>query len=105
MKTSTAHLPTEHASKYLQQLCKHFGHKVTVEFTPTSGRIDFPFGRCELTADPVQIIMKSTAEENNLPKLEEAIGSHLTRFAFREAPIINWQPAAETTDEKEGLSC
>lgn len=105
MKTSTAHLPTEHARKYLQQLCKHFGHKVPVEFTPTSGRIDFPFGRCELVADPAQIIMKSTAEESDLPKLEEVIGSHLIRFAFRETPIINWQPASETSDEKEGLSC
>lgn len=91
MRTTTAEISTEHASKYLQQLCKHFGHKVPVEFTPTSGSVDFSFGRCEFSADPDQLTMKSTAEASNLPKLEKIISNHLMRFAFREDISINWQ--------------
>lgn len=91
MKSSIACIPTENASRYLQQLCKHFGHKVPVDFTATSGWIEFPFGRCDLTADETQIMLKSTAQADNLSKLEEVLASHLSRFAFRENPSITWQ--------------
>lgn len=92
MKTTTAQIATENASKYLQQLCKHFGHKVPVEFTPTSGSVDFSFGRCEFAADPKQLTMNTTAEASNLSKLEKIVSSHLERFAFREEISIDWQP-------------
>lgn len=34
MLVSEARIPTASASKYLQQLCKHWSHKFQVEFTP-----------------------------------------------------------------------
>ena len=40
--TATAQVPTAHASKYLQQLCKHWQHNLAVEFTPEHGTVTFP---------------------------------------------------------------
>ena len=34
--------PTEHGSRYLQQLCKHWQHNLQVEFTPENGTVIFP---------------------------------------------------------------
>jgi hypothetical protein len=51
MSRSIARIETEHASLYLQQLCKHFAHKLSVEFTPSQGRIPFTAGACVLAAD------------------------------------------------------
>mgnify|MGYP003349750236 CR=1 FL=1 len=49
---STARIATPLASRYLQQLCKHFAHKMKVEFTPEHGRIELRSGVCVLDAEP-----------------------------------------------------
>ena len=41
MPASHATIPTASASRYLQQLCKHWSHKFAVEFTPEHGTIPF----------------------------------------------------------------
>ena len=48
MKQSVAEITTERASIYLQQLCKHFAHRLAVEFTPEQGTIPFSIGTCRL---------------------------------------------------------
>ena len=85
MSTRNATIITDRASIYLQQLCKHFGHKVPVDFTPEAGRIDLPFGTCTLRAE---------GDSAEIGRLEKVIGDHLTRFAFREKPEIKWRSAA-----------
>lgn len=50
MPNSTTTVSSDRASRYLQQLCKHFAHKVPVEFTTETGQITFPFGTCTLHA-------------------------------------------------------
>ena len=66
--SSTARVPTLHASRYLQQLCKHWGHNLTVAFNETTG----------------------TAGQ--LDALKGAVARHLDRFAFREAPLsFDWR--------------
>ena len=94
MTSSISKIPTENASKYLQQLCKHFGHKVHVEFSEIEGKIELPFGSCALAATSSDLTMTATAEESNLKKLERVMGDHLARFAFRENVTPTWQRAA-----------
>lgn len=94
MSETTAVVATENASRYLQQLCKHFGHKVEVQFSPESGTVSLPFGTCELTADAYQLILTGRARPAQLPKMERFLGDHLARFAFRENPTITWQRSA-----------
>ena len=94
MHTSTATISTSHASRYLQQLCKHFGHKVPVEFTLNEGHVALPFGECSMTADDDRLTLKASAQSASLERMERFIGDHLARFAFRENPTIEWQRAA-----------
>ena len=94
MPETTALVATENASRYLQQLCKHFGHKVDVQFTPDAGTVSLPFGTCELTANDKQLTLKGSANPAQLSKMERFIGDHLARFAFRENPTITWQRSA-----------
>ena len=94
MTSVKANVPTVHASKYLQQLCKHFAHKLPVTFDPERGRIEFSLGVCELTAVPGVLNMRAeAADETALRQLEQVVARHLERFAFREQPEIAWIPA------------
>src|SRR5690349_11799855 len=38
---STVLVKTDHASRYLQQLCKHWAHHLSVTFTPEKGQVTF----------------------------------------------------------------
>jgi hypothetical protein len=97
MFTSNAKITTERASGYLQQLCKHFGHKIEVQFDPQTGLIKLPFGQCNLNANHSVLDLTVTAEtQSDLTKACRVIGSHLERFAFRENPKIAWQTVAAT---------
>ncbi|MGR3512817.1 MAG: DUF2218 domain-containing protein [Paracoccaceae bacterium] len=93
MTQSTTTFETAHASKYLQQLCKHFGHKVPTEFTPTEGRVSLPFGTCRLAADETKLTLEADADPARLSKLEGFLADHLARFAFREPHKLVWQRA------------
>lgn len=91
MAKSKAIIETENASRYLQQLCKHWSHKFTVEFSPTEGRIDLGEGRVvDLRASAVALTVEVEAAE--LPRMEEVVAEHIARFAFREVLVFDWQP-------------
>ena len=90
MTQSQTTLATTHASRYLQQLCKHFGRKVPTTFSQTAGQITFPFGTCELNASNSALAVTANGTPDTQAKLERVIGDHLTRFAFREAPVLSW---------------
>lgn len=92
MPTSTTTVQTARASIYLQQLCKHFGHKVPVEFTPEHGLIELPFGLCRLAAEGDALTMIVEGAPAEITRLEKVVGDHLARFAFREKPSFTWQP-------------
>lgn len=91
--TRTARVPTAHASRYIQQLCKHWGHKFHTEFDASRGVIDLPMGRAELAAEPEALAVTLTLDDpEQAPKMQEVVASHLDRFAFREAPLpFEWR--------------
>lgn len=103
MKSATAKVPTEHASKYLQQLCKHWQHNLVVEFNPDHGTVTFPKdargadwpGDALVTFDagPGTLSVRIDASvDEQLEGLKGAVARHLDRFAFREAPLtFDWQ--------------
>lgn len=96
MPHSTATVATEHASRYLQQLSKHWSHKFAVEFDPHQSAIDFGDGRkVELKAtDAALDIAVTSPDESKLPQLEEVVAVHIKRFAFREELDFGWSKAA-----------
>ena len=94
MPQTTAVIKTAKASRYLEQLCKHFAHKLEVEFSADAGAVKLPFGTCELSADAAQLTLVGASQEADLARLESFLGYHLARFAFRENPTIDWQRSA-----------
>lgn len=93
MPASQARIATEHASKYLQRLCKHFAHKVSVDYDPASARVDFPFGGCRMAADADGLTIDCTSKSPEaLARTQIVIDDHLARFAWREKPEIAWRP-------------
>jgi len=95
MTTSTAIVPTESASRYLQQLCKHWGHKFTVDFTPEAGRIEFPMGPIVMAADAEALtVTLEPGPDVDLGKMQQVVAEHLNRFAHREGELVfDWQDA------------
>ena len=100
--SSAARVPTANASRYLQQLCKHWQHNLEVEYTPEHGTVRFPRdargaewpaeGVITMTAHPDAIECRIDASaEGQLQGLKGALARHLDRFAFREAPLtFDW---------------
>jgi hypothetical protein len=86
MPSSNARVATANASRYLQQVCKHWSHKFAVEFTPERGRVPFAGDRiCELKAEPQALVMHLEApDEESLTRLQAVVVDHVKRFAFRE---------------------
>ena len=102
MQSATASVPTSSGSKYLQQLCKHWSHNLTVEFTADHGTVIFPRdargadhpGDALVTfdagAEALQVRIDASSPEQ-LEGLKGAVARHLDRFAFREAPLpFDW---------------
>ena len=102
MAISIAHVQTKSASRYLQQLCKHWGHKYPVEFDPKHGVISLPMGpvTMDASADELKVEL-DTPEASSLDRFEAVVADHLARFAFREELKFDWrrggQEAATTS--------
>jgi hypothetical protein len=86
MPSSNARVATANASRYLQQVCKHWSHKFAVEFTPERGRVPFAGDRvCRFEAEPQALILYVEApDEASLARTQGVVVDHVKRFAFRE---------------------
>lgn len=91
MITATAQVPTERASRYLVQLCKHFGHKVPAEWSESEGFVQMPVGKCRMTATDGTLTLICEAEDTDaLAQLQAVVGDHLVRFAWKEELSVDW---------------
>ena len=100
---STALVPTTNGSRYLQQLCKHWQHNLSVDFDAERGRVVFP--RDARGADwPADAVLSLAARSDSLEcrieasapeqleSLKPVVERPLDRFAFREAPLsFEWR--------------
>lgn len=85
MLTSQARFETPNGSRYLQQLCKHLGHRADVTFDETSGKVQLRPGLATLTADTDGLSVVVTAPDaDGIDQTRHVIEDHLVRFAFRE---------------------
>ena len=109
MFTSSTRVPTASASRYLQQLCKHWSHNLAVDFTEQAGAVTFPRdargadwpGDARLTLqahdDGLDCRLEASAA-GQLEGLKGAVARHLDRFAFREAPLpFDWRDGPVTS--------
>lgn len=85
MLVTTARMTTPHGAKYIAQLCKHFAHKVEVEWAETTGRAALPPGPAEMVVDAEGLSFRLQAEDaRGIIQARFAIDSHLVIFAHRE---------------------
>lgn len=83
--TRTGTFATPNASKYMQQLLKHFAHKIEVSYTETEGKAMLGTGPVDLLATPEELrVTVSALDAEGLDRAVDVIDSHLVRFAFRE---------------------
>ena len=95
MTTYLGEAATQHASRYLLQLCKHWSHKFAVEFDPAHGRIDFDAEtHCVLDADANGLAIRLEARDPARAEIMTGVvADHLKRFAFREELEVGWRAA------------
>ena len=94
MSVSIARVPTVSASRYLQQLAKHWSHKMEVSYSEQEGRVAFPNGSLlEMRADSETLdVLLTVPDGEDVAQMREVVARHLDRFAFREAPLtFDWQ--------------
>jgi hypothetical protein len=92
MPTSHSIVKTVNASRYLQQLCKHWSHKFAVEFNEKTGKVPFnPESDVIFEADEdyLRMVLHVT-DAANLERMQNVVAEHLKRFAFREELEVVW---------------
>ena len=93
MPHSEARIALDQPARYLGQLCKHFAHKLPVTLEEARGSIAFPMGTCRLEAAEGLLLLHAEADgAEALERLQDVVGRHLLRFAFRAPPTIDWRP-------------
>ena len=90
----------EKPERYIQQLVKHWSHKMGCTFDEGDGMGAFPFSDVEsavMVAMPQGIaITLTTADRERNVHMRGVIEEHLDRFAFREAPLnYEWKEPEE----------
>jgi len=92
MAKSVSTVRTDHASRYLQQLCKHWSHRFDVEFNEFTGKVPFsPASSLGLTANATSLVMTLNVEKpEDLERMQAVVADHLKRFAFREELDVPW---------------
>ena len=92
MPIAKASVPTAGAAKYLQQLCKHWSHKLEVDLSDRKGVVRFPAAVVQLEAGEDALLVTIEGEESEtVERMKGVVASHLDRFAFREAPLpFDW---------------
>jgi len=93
--SSEARVTTAQPTRYLEQICKHFEHKIPVTRSEGGASITFSSGLCQLATEANTLILQASADDASaLESLEDVVARHLKRFAFREGLDINWTRAA-----------
>lgn len=93
MLKSASTFKTEKGERYLNQLLKHFAHKIQVQYAGQEGFAQFGFGAASMKSDADGLHMAVEAgSEEELARTKFVIESHLIRFAFREnLEKLDWQ--------------
>jgi hypothetical protein len=114
MPTLQAQIPTERASRYLVQFCKHAtamgsgGHRarmhlqgmmarreveVAADWSETNGTVTFtPWGRCTLASDASTLTVRiDAADQEGLTRIRDIVTRDLRRFSSRDPLTVTWQ--------------
>ncbi|TNC21551.1 DUF2218 domain-containing protein [Amycolatopsis alkalitolerans] len=115
MPTAEARVPTERASRYLVQFCRHTSqmsrmrhrppgrHGVPdvpavehAEWSDTAGTVRFARGSCTLRAEPTALTLRVEAADGDaLRALQDGITRRLRTIGRRDRLIPRWHPSGD----------
>ena len=116
MLTAEAHVQTDHASRYLAQLCRHAQqvHRVRhwprahggddrqppkverVEWSDTRGTVDFGWGQCTMEASAGTLTLRAeAADPENLQRVQDIVARDIERFGKRDHLTVTWNRPAQ----------
>jgi uncharacterized protein len=88
-QTISSAVPTANAQRYLQQLCRHWQHKLKVSMSDDAAEIEMFSGdtvHLQSKDDALDVAIRSI-NSDTLDVTRGVVEDHLNRFAFREAPL------------------
>jgi len=88
---ATGFVACEKPERYIQQLVKHWGHKMATSYDEGDGMGAFPFSQLTnavmCARDGGIAITLTTADMEENERMRGVIERHIDRFAFRETPL------------------
>lgn len=91
MPSMNARVATRDPGRLINRLCKHFRHKIEVEWTETEGLLTFTIGECRLRGSDGELLLACDAPDGEqLEQLGDVVASHLIRFAGEEVSEVHW---------------
>ena len=107
--TSTARVVTDRPARYGKQLAGHMGRKITAVWDEDSGTGSLEFNRegpttgvVELSCDGEVLVLRLSAADEHLERLEEVVGIHLARFGAKQGMVIRWERGDGTPGTIQG---
>jgi hypothetical protein len=95
MPGSTARVATDRPLRYLEQICRHLGHKLRTEQVGSTGVIWHSAGTCSLAVDGSVLVLQATADTaENLAIVQDVVARHLMRFGARDGLVVTWTASA-----------
>lgn len=107
MLIAETEVPTEHALRYVAELCEQFNERarakpesgVRVERTEAQGVVDFVWGRCTMRAETGLLALRAEAEdEAGLGQVQELIRRHLEKHGEADGLTVNWSQDGPAVD-------
>ncbi|NAX22086.1 DUF2218 domain-containing protein [Vibrio sp. V39_P1S14PM300] len=93
MLHAKTHVHSEHVSKYLVVLCRHFARKVHAQWDEWQGIVHFPVGTARMEVDEKRSTLSIFCEaedDKQLAMLKQVLEQHMEMFARREAIVLIW---------------
>lgn len=88
---ATASVKTDNPSKYINRLCKHFAHKVSVNYNDDGGEILFEMGKGAIyKTDSGLMLSAEAANSEALATIIDIMDRHFVRVAWQEELTLNW---------------
>lgn len=84
-------LSTQKAHKTLKRLCKHFEHKVTVQWDTEDGLIYFEEGICAMSANDKNLSLRCEADSlDDLVAITDTMDRHISGLCRDERFAMKW---------------
>ncbi len=88
---SSTTITTAEPARIILRLCKHWGHRYTVDYDETRGRIELPLGLCLLTAGEGTLDFRlEGTPDADMDKFEQVVADHAQRMARGETYTWQW---------------